>query len=83
MDKSAIIKLKEEGNSNRKVEKMLKIDRKTVARYWNEYKESMQKLRYAKDDLENKQIQESIVSEPKYNSASRVRRKITQSLLMH
>lgn len=77
MDKSAIIKLKEQGYSNRKIEKMLKIDRKTVARYWNEYKENIQKLKYAKDDFEIKEIQESIVSEPKYNSASRVRRKIT------
>ena len=77
MDKSAIIKLKEQGYSNRKIEKMLKIDRKTVARYWNEYKENMQKLKNAKDDLEIKEIQENIVSEPKYNSASRVRRKIT------
>ena len=56
MDKSAIIKLKEQGYSNRKIEKMLKIDRKTVARYWNEYKENMQKLKLAKDDLEIKEI---------------------------
>ena len=60
MDKSAIIKLKEQGYSNRKIEKMLKIDRKTVARYWNEYKENMQKLKLAKDDLEIKEIQENI-----------------------
>ena len=58
MDKSAIIKLKEQGYSNRKIEKMLKIDRKTVARYWNEYKENMQKLKLAKDDLEIKEIQD-------------------------
>lgn len=77
MDKSAIIKLKEQGYSNRKIQKMLKIDRKTVAKYWNEYKGNVQKLNIAKGDMEIKEIQEKIVSEPKYNSASRVRRKIT------
>lgn len=39
MDKSAIIRLKEEGNSNRKVAKLLKIDRKIVGSYWNDYQE--------------------------------------------
>lgn len=77
MDKSAIIKLKEQGYSNRKIQKMLKIDRKTVAKYWNEYKGNVQKLDIAESDKEIKEIQEKIVSEPKYNSASRVRRKIT------
>lgn len=77
MDKSAIIKLKEQGYSNRKIHDMLNIDRKTVAKYWNEYKRNVQKLNIAEGDMEIKEIQEKIVSEPKYNSASRVRRKIT------
>jgi len=33
MDKSAIIKLKEQGYSNREIQKILKINRKTVAKY--------------------------------------------------
>ena len=33
MDKGAIIKLKEEGYSNRQIQKLTKIDRKTVAKY--------------------------------------------------
>lgn len=37
MDKLSIIKLKEQGYSNRKVERILKINRKTVGKYWNEY----------------------------------------------
>ena len=44
MDKSSIIKLKEQGYSNRKVEKMLKINRKTIAKYWNEYQANIEKL---------------------------------------
>ena len=47
MDKSAIIKLREEGYSNRKIAKMLKINRKTVNKYWNEYKSNLAKLNNA------------------------------------
>lgn len=68
MDKSSIIKLKEQGYSNRKVEKMLKINRKTIAKYWNEYQTNIEKLNNTKDDLEIKEIQEKIVAKPKYNS---------------
>lgn len=81
MDKSAIIKLKEQGYSNRKIQTMLGINRKTVAKYWNEYKENIQKLENTTNELEIKEIQEKIVSKPKYNSASRVRRKITEEFL--
>ncbi len=81
MDKSAIIKLKEQGYSNRNIQKMLGINRKTIARYWNEYKENIQKLNNTKDELEIKEIQEKIVSKPKYNSSTRVKRKITEEFL--
>ena len=81
MDKSSIIKLKEKGFSNRKIQEMLKIDRKTVAKYWNEYKENLQKLDNTKNSLEIKEIQERIVATPKYNSENRVRRKITDAFL--
>lgn len=81
MDKSSIIKLKEQGYSNRKVEKMLKINRKTIAKYWNEYQTNIEKLNNAKDDLEIKEIQEKIVAEPKYNSKNRVKRKITPEFI--
>ena len=63
MDLSAILKLKEKGLSNRSVAKSLGIDKKTVNKYWNEYKENLSKL--------------DNVSKPKYNSVSRVRRKLT------
>ena len=57
MDKSAIIKLREEGYSNRKIAKMLNINRKTVNKYWNEYKSNLAKLNNAKDEKEIIQIQ--------------------------
>ncbi|MEG0909816.1 MAG: IS21 family transposase [Bacilli bacterium] len=81
MEKSSIIKLKEQGYSNRKVEKLLKINRKTVAKYWNEYKDNLQKLNNTKDNLEIVDIQEKITSKPQYNSSSRVKRKITPEFI--
>ena len=81
MDKSSIIKLKEQGYSNRKVEKMLKINRKTIAKYWNEYQANIEKLNNTKNDLEIKEIQEKIVAKPKYNSKNRVKRKITPEFI--
>ncbi len=38
LDVSAILKLKEKGLSNRAVARTLGIDKKTVNKYWNEYK---------------------------------------------
>ena len=77
MDKLSIIKLKEQGYSNRKVEKLLKINRKTVGKYWNEYLENLNKLTNEKDNSKIVEIQEAITSAPKYNTQSRMRRKLT------
>ena len=81
LDKAAIIKLKEQGLSNRGVAKTLGIDKKTVNKYWNQYKEKFKKLENATNSTEILKIQEDIVSKPKYNSASRIRRKITPECL--
>lgn len=75
MDKYAIIKLKLEGHSNRKLEKMININRKTIAKYWNEYKSQMQLLSVSETD--NKEIQEKICSDPVYDSSNRKPRKYT------
>lgn len=50
MDKHSIIKLKNEGYSNREVAKLLSINRKTVAKYWNEYVDCIEKLNDNKED---------------------------------
>ena len=81
LDKSAIIKLKLEGLSNRAVGRALSIDKKTVNKYWNQYKENILKLDETNDAKEIKQIQENITSVPKYNSENRVRRKVTPEFL--
>ena len=45
MDYYSVIKLKQKGFSNRQVSKMLSIDRKTIARYWNKYVEQQELLK--------------------------------------
>ena len=81
LDVSAILKLKEQGLSNRGVAKTLGIDKKTVNKYWNQYKEKFKELENATNSTEILKIQEDIVSKPKYNSVSRIRRKITPECL--
>ena len=81
LDVSAILKLKEKGLSNRGVARTLGIDKKTVNKYWNQYKENLKKLEDTNNSTEILKIQEAIVSKPKYNSEARVRRKITTECL--
>ncbi len=78
MDKHAIIKLKREGHSNRKVAKMLHVNRKTVARYWIEYCSQLEAL--ATHSPDTKMIQEKICSEPTYDSTKRKCRKYTKEI---
>ena len=75
--KHAIIKLKEEGHSNRAVARMTGINRKTVARYWDEYVMQLDALPITGDV---KALQEAIVSVPKYHSGSRNPRKYTEAI---
>ena len=65
MDKHAIIRLKKEGHSNRNVAGMLHINRKTVAKYWNEYLRQIEILTHETANV--KAIQEEICSEPTYD----------------
>lgn len=81
LDKAAIIRLKQEGLSNRGVARSLGIDKKTVNKYWNQYKDNLQKLNETTDKTEISAIQENITSAPKYNSENRIRRKVTPEFL--
>lgn len=81
LDKAAIIKLKEKGLSNRGVARELGIDKKTVNKYWNEYKDNLKKLNETTDTAKISEIQENITSAPKYNSENRIRRKVTPEFL--
>ena len=77
-DKHSIIKLKSKGHSNRKVASLLGINRKTVARYWNEHLSKTEGL--ASLNAETKQLQEEITSAPKYNSINRKSRKYNDEI---
>lgn len=81
MDISAMLKLKEKGMSNRAIAKTLGVDKKTVNKYWNQYKSNFEKLETTNNSTEIIEIQEDMVSKPKYNSENRVRRKITPEFL--
>ena len=68
MQQHTVITLKNEGHSNREVARMMKISRKTVARYWNDYKEQITLLGMGGDI---RGIQENITQGPKYDTSNR------------
>jgi transposase len=78
MDKKQIIALKEEGKSNREAAGRTGWDRKTVSKYWNEYRQKLQQLEQAGADA--RAVQDSLLAAPKYNSANRTRRNYTEEL---
>lgn len=78
MDKHAIIKLKEQGVSNRKAATLLGINRKTVARYWNEYRKQSSLLLNTVGKVE--EIQEKLCEAPAYDTSSRKTRKYTTEM---
>lgn len=78
MDKHAIIKLKNQGYSNREAAKILKINRKTVAKYWNEYKENVKNL--DNPNLYRALVQEKIAKAPSYDSSNRKKVKYTKEV---
>ncbi|HEM9293103.1 IS21 family transposase [Streptococcus agalactiae] len=78
MDKHSIIKLKNEGYSNREVAQMLSINRKTVAKYWNEYLECIEELNNPSKDKGS--LLEQIASAPKYDSSNRKKTKYTKEI---
>ena len=79
MEKNTIITMKLKGKSNRWISRETGLNRKTVARYWNNYQE----LNAQMEQLPEKRlIQEEIASGPKYNATSRTARKYTPEMDM-
>lgn len=78
MDKHTIIRLKKQGKSNRNVAETLKIDRKTVAKYWKEYLDYLEQLEDPSKDP--KIIQEKMNADPSYDSTNRGKTKYTEEL---
>ena len=77
MQQHTIITLKNEGDSNREVARKLKISKKTVARYWNEYKEQITLLGMGGDI---RGIQEAITKGPAYDTSNRKPLKYTPEI---
>lgn len=81
MDKYSIIRLKLDGKSNRAVASTLGIDRKTVADYWNEFKDSSEKLGLDINSPEDiRELQSKMLDEPRYDTSSRRPRKYTAEI---
>jgi DNA-binding CsgD family transcriptional regulator len=67
MDKKEVIRLKEQGLSNRATARETGIDRKTVSKYWREYQENIAKLTEKEEKTDVRAIQEKICAAPEYN----------------
>lgn len=81
MEKYTIIKLKLSGLSNRQIAKDLQMDRKTIARYWDEYVAAQEALVNGSFDSESKEeLQSRITSSPKYDVSNRKPRKLIDEI---
>jgi len=78
MKKVDVIMLKNKGLSNREVSRRTKLDRATVSKYWEEYKRKRHEL--MQEGADERQIQEAITSNPKYNANTRKKRKYTPEI---
>ena len=78
MDKHTIIKLKRQGHSNRKIERMIGINRKTVSKYWTDYLKQTELL--SVPDLNKEEIQETMLASPTYDSSTRKSRTYTKEM---
>jgi transposase len=70
MEKNTIITLKLRGMSNREIERGSGVNRKTVAKYWQEYRGLVGQLEL-EPDKNIRPIQEQIISAPTYDVSSR------------
>ena len=78
MDKKEIIRLKENGLSNREVARRTGYDRETVSKYWREYEGRVKEMKEPGADV--RAIQEALFSEPQYDASNRKRYKYTEEL---
>lgn len=78
LDKFEIIRLHKKGYSQRKICKETGFSKDTVGKYINRYKMEIEELYREGADL--KEIQEKILSKPKYDSSTRKKRKYTKEI---
>ena len=77
-EKAKVITLKNDGASNREVARQTGIHRETVSKYWEEYKRLRQELMTT--GVDERLIQEKLLSKPKYKVNGRSRRKYTEAM---
>jgi len=77
MDKCTLIRLLESGRSQRSVAKELHMNRRTVAKYWEEYIKTKEQITLDPTDPMKK---EALTAKPTYNSANRSPRKYTEKM---
>ena len=63
IQKVKVIELKQENLSNREVARRTGLDRGTVAKYWNEYRQKSQELMHKRADV--KRVQDELLAAPK------------------
>jgi len=78
--KQEVIQLKNEGCSNREVARRTGLNRETVSKYWETYKRKCHELRQKGVYVDEKQLQEEITKEPKYDASNRKTRKYTEAI---
>lgn len=77
MDKFTIIKLMNQGHSDRKIARDAGIDRKTVAKYRKQHQSLLERLQLG-DDLRT--IQEELTASPTYDTSGRYPVKYTKEI---
>ena len=80
MDKAAVIRLHQQGYSNRKIAKELSIARRTVNKYVSQYKQDVDNLSKTSDPIEVSIIQDKMLSKNKMDTSKRVCRKFVGKL---
>lgn len=80
MQKHTIIELKLEKKSDREVNRITGTSRRIIAKYWKEYQLQTKQLENTTNKLEQKELQDKITTEPKYNSTNRTRKKYTEEI---
>lgn len=66
MQKAKVIALKQENLSNREVARRTGLNRETVAKYWNEYRQKRNEL--ARGEVDSRAVQEELLAEPQYKT---------------
>ena len=84
VDKQKIVlMIVRDGKSQRRVEKETGINRKTISKYMTEYEANRTELLDCDGDKDNaRELADSIIENPTYNSSNRKKRKVTDKLLV-